>query len=89
MVRETVNDRVEEVASLVVDEIDCTPEPASDVLVKEFGCRGCGIVSKRFGLYPLCTVVDGDEDVLVACARRGWDERAYEIQPPFLERFQG
>ena len=65
-----VDDCVEEMVTLVTDELDWAPEPAAYVLVKEFDCQGRGIVSERFGLYPLCTVVGGDEDVLVACVCR-------------------
>ena len=70
MVYKTVNDRVEEVASLVADELNWAPEPTLDVLIKEFGCRGRSIVLEQFGLYPLSTIVGGDEDVLVARACR-------------------
>ena len=85
---QAVDDRVEEMASLVADKLDWPLELALDVLVKEFGCRGCRIILERLVLYPLCTVVGGDEDILVACACYGWGKQTYEIQPPFLERFQ-
>ena len=63
-------------SSLVTDKLYWAPEHATDVLVKEFCCQGRGIILLWLGLYPLCTVVGGNEDVFVACVacvRVLWD----------------
>ena len=72
--REAFHYLAQEVSSLVAYEFNWAPEPTPDVLVEEFGCRGGDIVLEWFGLYPLCIVVGGDEDVFVARARCGWGE---------------
>ena len=52
MMCQAVDDRVEEMASLVADKLDWPLELALDVLVKEFGCRGRRIILERLVLYP-------------------------------------
>ena len=44
MLCQAVDNRVEEMASLVADKLYWAPEPALDVLVKEFRCRGRNII---------------------------------------------
>ena len=85
MVREAVNDLVEEVPPLVADQLDRIPKTAPDVFVEELGHRGRCIVQCRFRLHPLCIVLRSHEDILVPCTCHDWSEWVDEIEPPFLE----
>ena len=79
---------IDEVSTLVTNELDWASITAPKMLVHEFS-RGCRrVVSEGFSLDPFGAVVRGHDNILIPCTGRGWLERAYKIQTPFLKWVQ-
>ena len=81
-------DMIDEVSTLVTQELDWASVTALEMLVHEFrhGCRR--VVGEGFSLDPFGAVVHCHDNIPISCLGRGWFERAYKIQTPFLKRVQ-
>ena len=82
---ELPNSFVNEMATLVAEELDGATELAPQMFVNKSGCGSSCVVLQRFRFDPFGAIIRCDHNVLVPRACRGRCEWVDEVEAPFLE----
>lgn len=78
MIQEVLDDRINEVGSLVGNNLERAAESSNDIFIDESGSNQSCICSERASLYPFRSIISGDKDVFVAFLGGGADG-TYEV----------
>ena len=72
---------VNEMFTLIADELDGAAKSTPQVFVNKFCCGGNGVVLECFSLDPFGTVIGRDDNIFIACLGYGRLASADKIKP--------